>query len=45
MMTVLKSKERTLREISTLALSAGWKVSKVTRARGSLWAYTTAEPA
>ncbi|TFK84126.1 S-adenosyl-L-methionine-dependent methyltransferase [Polyporus arcularius HHB13444] len=45
MMAVLNAKERTLRELSTLALSAGWKVSRVTRAQGSLWAYTTAEPA
>ncbi|KAI0682055.1 S-adenosyl-L-methionine-dependent methyltransferase [Cerioporus squamosus] len=45
MMAVLNSKERTLRELSALARSAGWKVSRVTRAQGSLWAYTTAEPA
>lgn len=43
MMAVLNAKERTLRELSTLALSAGWKVSRVTRAQGSLWAYATAE--
>ena len=43
MMAVLEAKERTLREISALALSAGWKVSRMARARGSVWAYITAE--
>ncbi|TBU24980.1 S-adenosyl-L-methionine-dependent methyltransferase [Dichomitus squalens] len=44
MMAVLGAKERTLREISALALSAGWKVSRMVRASGSVWAYISAEP-
>jgi hypothetical protein len=35
-------KERTLREIIALALSAGWKVVKVTRAQGSLFGHILA---
>jgi hypothetical protein len=38
------AKERTLREIVALALSAGWKVTKVTRAQGSLFGHILAVP-
>ena len=38
------AKERTLREIVVLALSAGWKVTKVTRAQGSLFGHILAVP-
>ncbi|KAI0737534.1 S-adenosyl-L-methionine-dependent methyltransferase [Daedaleopsis nitida] len=44
MMAVLNAKERTLHELSSLAHSAGWRIVRTTRAGGSLWAYTTAEP-
>ena len=44
MLAMLDAKERTLREICALALSAGWKVSSMARAKGSLWAYITATP-
>ncbi|KAI0827576.1 S-adenosyl-L-methionine-dependent methyltransferase [Trametes gibbosa] len=38
------AKERTVNEMSELALSAGWKVTDIRRSPGSLWAYTTAVP-
>ncbi|KAI0644810.1 S-adenosyl-L-methionine-dependent methyltransferase [Trametes meyenii] len=38
------AKERTVDEMSKLALSSGWKVTSVRRSPGSLWAYTTAVP-
>ncbi|KAI1791339.1 S-adenosyl-L-methionine-dependent methyltransferase [Ganoderma leucocontextum] len=44
MLAMLDAKERTLREICALALSAGWKVSSMARAPGSVWAYVTAVP-
>ncbi|KAI0628454.1 S-adenosyl-L-methionine-dependent methyltransferase [Trametes polyzona] len=44
MMGMFGAKERTVSEMSELALSAGWKVTDVRRAPGSLWAYTTAVP-
>ncbi|KAI0712854.1 S-adenosyl-L-methionine-dependent methyltransferase [Cerioporus squamosus] len=44
MMTTLGGKERTLREFTDLAAASGWQISNVTRATGSLWAYTTLSP-
>ncbi|RPD72283.1 O-methyltransferase [Lentinus tigrinus ALCF2SS1-7] len=44
MLGVLNAKERTYREMDELLRSAGWQISRVKRAVGSLWAYTTAEP-
>ncbi|KIM86573.1 hypothetical protein PILCRDRAFT_815806 [Piloderma croceum F 1598] len=44
MQVTFNAKERTLREIVALALSAGWKVTKVTRAQGSLFGYILAVP-
>ncbi len=44
MMTTLGGKERTLREFADLAAASGWQISNVTRATGSLWAYTTLSP-
>ena len=44
MMATFKAKERTYREMDALTQSAGWKISRVKRAVGSLWAYVTAEP-
>jgi hypothetical protein len=41
---MFNSQERTLREIVELAVSAGWKVVKVTRDLGSLFGYTIAVP-
>ncbi|KAH9856853.1 S-adenosyl-L-methionine-dependent methyltransferase [Lenzites betulinus] len=38
------AKERTVHEMSELALSAGWKVTDIRRSAGSVWAYTTAVP-
>ncbi|KAL1941917.1 hypothetical protein VTO73DRAFT_6447 [Trametes versicolor] len=38
------AKERTYREMDALTQSAGWKITDVKRAVGSLWAYTTAAP-
>ena len=40
----LNGKERTLREFCALALSAGWRISRMTRAEGSLFAYLVCEP-
>ena len=37
-------KERTLREFCALALSAGWRVTRMTRPEGSLFAYLACEP-
>jgi hypothetical protein len=42
MQVTFNAKERTLREIVALALSAGWKVIKVTRAQGSLFGHILA---
>ena len=44
MQVMFNSQERTLREIVTLASSAGWKVVKVTKAPGSLFGHITAVP-
>ncbi|KAI0356395.1 S-adenosyl-L-methionine-dependent methyltransferase [Trametes cingulata] len=44
MMAAFGAKERTVEEMSQLALSTGWKVETVKRFPGSLWAYTTAVP-
>ncbi|KAI0666975.1 S-adenosyl-L-methionine-dependent methyltransferase [Trametes maxima] len=38
------AKERTVDEMSELALSSGWKITDIRRSPGSLWAYTTAVP-
>ncbi|KAI0373557.1 S-adenosyl-L-methionine-dependent methyltransferase [Pilatotrama ljubarskyi] len=43
MLAMLNAKERTLREISGLARAAGWKVTSMKRAPGSVWAYTSAK--
>lgn len=40
----LNGKERTLREFCALALSAGWRVTRMTRPEGSLFAYLVCEP-
>lgn len=37
-------KERTLREFCALALSAGWRVMRMTRPEGTLFAYLVCEP-
>ncbi|KAI0356400.1 S-adenosyl-L-methionine-dependent methyltransferase [Trametes cingulata] len=44
MMAMTGSKERTVDEMSNLALSTGWKIDMVKRSPGSVWAYTTAVP-
>lgn len=44
MQVMFNSQERTLREMVTLTLSAGWKVVKVTKTPGSLFGYLVAEP-
>ena len=44
MQVTFNGQERTLREITTLALSAGWKVVKVTRPVGSLFGHIVAIP-
>ena len=44
MHVTFNSQERTLREMVTLAASAGWKVTKVTRTPGSLFGYLVAVP-
>ncbi|PPQ89291.1 hypothetical protein CVT25_000884 [Psilocybe cyanescens] len=44
MQTMFNSQERTLRELVSLALSAGWKIVKVTRTSGSMFGYLVAEP-
>ncbi|KAI0364842.1 S-adenosyl-L-methionine-dependent methyltransferase [Pilatotrama ljubarskyi] len=44
MMGMFGAKERTVNEMSELALSAGWKIQTIRRSPGSLWAYTTAVP-
>ncbi|RPD58020.1 S-adenosyl-L-methionine-dependent methyltransferase [Lentinus tigrinus ALCF2SS1-7] len=38
------AKERTYREYEALTSASGWKITRVKRAVGSLWAYTTAVP-
>ncbi|PPQ91161.1 hypothetical protein CVT25_002910, partial [Psilocybe cyanescens] len=44
MQTMFNSQERTLRELVSLTLSAGWKIVKVTRTSGSMFGYLVAEP-
>ncbi|TFK81004.1 S-adenosyl-L-methionine-dependent methyltransferase [Polyporus arcularius HHB13444] len=44
MLGMMNAKERTYREMDALLRSAGWQISRVKRAVGSLWAYTAAEP-
>ncbi|TFK34695.1 hypothetical protein BDQ12DRAFT_689414 [Crucibulum laeve] len=44
MQVMFNAQERTLREIVALALSAGWKVTKVTKAVGSLFGHIVAVP-
>lgn len=44
MMATFDTKVRTVDEMKTLALSAGWKFTEVRREPGSLWAYATAIP-
>ncbi|KAG5642068.1 hypothetical protein DXG03_003645 [Asterophora parasitica] len=44
MQVTFSAQERTLRETTTLALSAGWKVVKVTHAPGSLFGHIVAVP-
>ncbi|KAG6888224.1 hypothetical protein C0992_009274 [Termitomyces sp. T32_za158] len=44
MQVTFGAQERTLRETTSLALSAGWKVIKVTRAPGSLFGHIIAVP-
>lgn len=41
---MFNAQERTLREIVCLARSAGWRVTKVTRAQGSLFGHILAVP-
>ncbi|KAH7923064.1 S-adenosyl-L-methionine-dependent methyltransferase, partial [Leucogyrophana mollusca] len=44
MHSMFNGKERTLRELCALALSAGWRVTRVTRAEGSLFGHLVCEP-
>ncbi|KAI0630028.1 S-adenosyl-L-methionine-dependent methyltransferase [Trametes polyzona] len=44
MLGIFDAKERTFREMDALTQAAGWKITNVKRAVGSLWAYTTAVP-
>ncbi|KAG6817373.1 hypothetical protein H0H87_009560 [Tephrocybe sp. NHM501043] len=44
MQVIFNAQERTLRETTSLALSAGWKVVKVTRSPGSLFGHIIAVP-
>ncbi|KAI0349362.1 S-adenosyl-L-methionine-dependent methyltransferase [Trametes cingulata] len=44
MLGLFDAKERTYREMDALTQSAGWKITNVKRAVGSLWAYTTCVP-
>ena len=44
MMAMFKAKERTYREMDALTQNTGWKITRVKRAVGSLWAYITAVP-
>ncbi|KAI0749627.1 S-adenosyl-L-methionine-dependent methyltransferase [Daedaleopsis nitida] len=44
MMGTFDTKVRTVDEMKTLALSAGWKFTEVRREPGSLWAYASAIP-
>lgn len=44
MQVMFNSQERTLRESVTLALSAGWKIVRVSRTSGSSFGYMVAVP-
>ena len=44
MLARYNAKERTYREYEALTSASGWKITRVKRAVGSLWAYTTAVP-
>ena len=44
MRVMFNSQERTLRELVALALTAGWKVTQVTRTPGSLFGHIVAVP-
>ncbi|KAF8128341.1 S-adenosyl-L-methionine-dependent methyltransferase, partial [Boletus edulis] len=44
MHVTFNAKERTLREFCALALSAGWRVTRMTRPEGTLFAYLVCEP-
>ncbi|KAI0079225.1 hypothetical protein K474DRAFT_713866 [Panus rudis PR-1116 ss-1] len=44
MRVMFNAQERTLRELTALALTAGWKIMQVTRAEGSLFGHVIAEP-
>lgn len=44
MLGLFDAKERTYREMDALTQAAGWKITTVKRAVGSLWAYITAVP-
>lgn len=44
MRVMFNSQERTLRELASLTLCAGWKITQVTRAEGSLFGHIIAVP-
>lgn len=44
MHVTFNGKERTLREFCALALSAGWRITRITRPEGTLFAYLVCEP-
>lgn len=41
---MFNAQERTLRELTVLTRTAGWKITQVTRANGSLFGHVTAVP-
>ena len=45
MRSMFNAQERTLRELTTLTLAVGWKITRVARADGSLFGHITAVPA
>lgn len=44
MRSMFNAQERTLRELTALTLTAGWKIVQVSRADGSLFGHITAVP-
>ena len=44
MRVMFNAQERTLRELTALTLTAGWKVVRVTRAEGTLFGHIIAVP-
>ncbi|KAH7909090.1 S-adenosyl-L-methionine-dependent methyltransferase, partial [Hygrophoropsis aurantiaca] len=44
MHSIFNGKERTLRELCALALSAGWRATRITRAEGSVFGHLVCEP-